>query len=301
MKLIDRMSGLQLAVIGGKGGVGKTTLAAALGKCIAAAGKRVLLLETDPRESLYQVFGVPPSGGEIVRVDDRLYLQNLRPRVVLNALVREKLRVGLLVDRVLKSPIYDHFAEGAPGLKEMAVLYHALRTIDGHAGSSTPEFDQVVLDAPATGHGTSLLAAPGLVADVIQDGPIGRAGGELAEFVRDPQRLGVALVTLAEEMPVQETVEHIEELERSLNRRPEAVFVNGLYPARAAPSVPPGDDVFALWQMRRAINDRQLTKLSRGFSGPRVELPLMPLDRGVDLVHALSASLARGMTVDAWT
>ena len=300
MTLIERISGLQLAVIGGKGGVGKTTLAAALGNCLAGQGKRVLLLETDPRESLYHVFGVPPSGGEVVRVAERLHLQTLRPRVVLNALVREKLRVGLLVDRILNSTVYDHFAEGAPGLKELAVLYHALRTIDGHAGTVRPEFDLVVLDAPATGHGTSLLAAPGLVADVIQDGPIGRAGSELAEFVGDPRRLGVMLVTLAEEMPVQETIEHIDELSTTLKRRPEAVFVNGLYPARPEVPSPDDDEIVALWQMRRAINDRQLARLSGAYRGPRVELPLLPLDRGVDLVHALSLDIARGMSVDAW-
>src|SRR5574338_1686588 len=117
----------QLIVVTGKGGVGKTLVTALVGEVFADAGRRVLLVETDPRESLHQMLGVPPSGGEIVAGRPGLFLQNLQPRRVLEQLVRERLRVDMLVRRVLASPVFDHFAEGAPGLKELAVLWHAVR------------------------------------------------------------------------------------------------------------------------------------------------------------------------------
>ena len=85
-------------MITGKGGVGKSTLAASLGPVLARAGRRVLLLETDPRESLYQLLEVPPSGGTIVEVLPGLFLQNLDLRAVLDQVVRERVRLGLIAD-----------------------------------------------------------------------------------------------------------------------------------------------------------------------------------------------------------
>src|SRR5512146_288723 len=170
MTLIERLRGRQLVVVSGKGGVGKTVLSAALAQGLWAGGARVLLLELDPRESLHHLLDVPPSGGEVVQVRPRLFLQHLDPRAVLGDLVRERLPIPVLAKRVVASPIFRHFADGAPGMREIAVLGHALRVVRGEA---KPAVDAVVLDAPATGHGVSLLAAPLLVAEVIERGPIG--------------------------------------------------------------------------------------------------------------------------------
>lgn len=301
MNLLQRLLGLELLVISGKGGVGKTTLAATLGHCLARRGKRVLLLETDPRESLYHLLDVEPSGGEIVEVVEGLFVQNLNPRSVLDEMVREKLKVKLFVDRVLSSSVYEHFTEGAPGLKELAVLSHTIRVVAGQAGRDTPEIDLVVLDAPATGHGTSMLSAPALVSEVIRDGPIGRAGGELAEFVADPQRFGVLLATAAEEMPVQEAIEHVAALERQLARRPELMLVNGVYPQWDGASGDDEDPLIALWRDRRRVNDRELTRLARNWSGPRIDLPLLPFDRGVQLVRALQEPMQHGLLEATWS
>ena len=98
-------------VVTGKGGVGKTTVAAALGTALAGAGRRTLVLEVDPRENAHRMLGVPPSGGEIVKVRPRLLLQNLRPRAVLDQLVSEQVRIGPVVRRILSSEVYRHFAE----------------------------------------------------------------------------------------------------------------------------------------------------------------------------------------------
>ncbi|MGH9362510.1 MAG: ArsA family ATPase, partial [Thermoanaerobaculia bacterium] len=131
MTPLDGLRRRELLVVTGKGGVGKTTVAATLGKSLAAAGRRTLVLEVDPRENLHQMVGLPPSGGVIVPVEPRLWVQNLKPVEVLDAVVREQLKLEPLVRRVLDSPIYQHFALGAPGLREMAILGHALRLLRG--------------------------------------------------------------------------------------------------------------------------------------------------------------------------
>ena len=103
----------------------------------------------------------------------------------LASVVAEHLPLRFLTRKVLDSPVYQHFADGAPGLKEIAVLGQALRVVRGIGGNGVPRVDLVVLDAPATGHGVSLLSAPALVSDSIREGPLGRMAGELAEFVAE--------------------------------------------------------------------------------------------------------------------
>lgn len=307
----------RLVVVTGKGGVGKTAVAAALGSALAAAGRRVLVLEVEPRENAHQMLGLPPSGGEIVEAAaENLHLQNLKPRQVLDEIVRDRVKVGMVARRVLASPIYHQLAEGMPGLKEVAMIHHALASTAEGGG-----FDVVVLDAPATGHGVTLLAAPLLISEVIDSGPVGQLAGELAAFVADPERCGVVVVTLAEEMPVQEALELAAMLRERIGREPELLVVNGLYPpvadgageagreagagadaaaagggtgGRGGPDPSANDDAERLWQLRRRVNERQLARLDRDWPGRRLELPLLPVDRGPDLVAALAARLAAG-------
>jgi len=289
--LWGRLASLQLLVVTGKGGVGKSVLSAVLGKLLADAGRKVLLMETDPRENLHHLLDIAPSGGEIVPAGDNLFLQNLQPRRVLDDLVRERLKIGAMSRRVLASAVYQHFAEAAPGLKETGVLGRALRLVDGHGPRSLRRPDVVVLDAPATGHGISFLHAPTLVSEVVRSGPVGRMAAEISTFVADPQRTGIVIVTSAEEMPVQEAVELLAGLDERLHRTPELLIVNGLYPpfpedALGSKGRPQAVD---LWRQRRSINDRQVERLAAAWPGPRIDLPLLPVDRGPRLIADLCA------------
>ena len=266
----------RLVVITGKGGVGKSTLTAALGQALARAGRRVLLLEADPRESLYACFDVEPSGGELVATGRaRIDLQNVQARDVLDRLVAERVAFGPLRDRITASRLYDTFVEGAPGLKELAILGHAYQSLD-------TGYDHVLLDAPATGHGLSMLRAPRVMGETIAEGPIGDLARELAGFVDDDRQAGVLLVTAAEEMPVSETLELIEALGA---RRPLGVVINGRLPETI-----PND--YPLWQSRAATELRECERLAAGWDGTLVDLPLLPLPTGPELVDRLSEQLA---------
>ena len=281
----------QLIVVTGKGGVGKTSVAALLGSALSAAGRRTLVAEVDPRENLHRMLGVPPSGGEILRAGGKLWVQNLNPQRVIDDLVREQLKLDLISRRVLESPIYQHFTAGAPGLKEMAVLGHALRVLRGEAGRDAPTIDTVILDAPATGHGVALLAAPLLVSEAVRSGPIHRMSSQVAELIADPVRAGIVAVTLAEEMPVQEVLELAETLRTRVGREPELLVANGLYPplpADEAPDAAPSTDPAGhLWRRRRASQERELARLAELWPGERIDLPQLPLAGGPELVAAL--------------
>ena len=281
MSVLDRLAQRQLLVVTGKGGTGKTTLAAVLGRLLADRGQRVLLLEVEPRESLHQALGIAPSGGAIVPAGPGLSIQNLQPSAVIDALVLEKVPIAFLARKLTGSPAFRQFLEGAPGLKETALLGYAYRALQGG------RFDKVIVDAPATGHSTSLLAAPGLLAQASQGGQLGDMAAALAAFLADGARCAVALATLAEEMPVQETLELIAMLQERLGFRPELVLINGLFPPC---SRRPGSPLAAA---RRRLQEGERKRLAAAWDGPLLELPLLPMDPGPGLVHALAVHVTQ--------
>ena len=286
MSLADRLLKRRLIVVTGKGGVGKSAMVSVLGRSLARRGRRVLALEVDPRENLHQLLGVAPSGGEILPAGESLYLQNLKPGEVADWVVERQVRIKMLVRRVLASPIYHRFVEGAPGLTEIAILGHALRLVQGQLPRA-PKIDVVILDAPATGHGLYLLTAPKLFAETIGEGPFAELASEVASYVADPEDMGLVVVTLAEEMPVQEALELRRGLAAKLGREPELLIANGLYPA-IPKGTGAGDELTALWRRRRRLNVRELARLEHEWRGPRIELPLLPIDGGTELVSALT-------------
>ena len=291
--ILNPLASRELIVVTGKGGVGKSAESAALGGLLASTGRQTLILEIDPRENVHQMLAAPPSGGEIVRVASNLFLQHLQPRTVLDQLVRERVRVDFLTKRVLESPVYHHFSEGAPGLREMAVLGHSLLLVQGRVPAAPP-IDVVIVDAPATGHGVALLRAPRLVSEVIRQGPVATMTKEVAELVASPQRCGVVVVTLAEEMPVTEALELRADLQKDVQREPDLLVANCVYPPvpvneRDAPET---ESARRLWHRRRKLNDAELERLGDQWSGPQVEVPFFPLDRGPELVTAIERELA---------
>ncbi len=292
----DLLTARRLLVVMGKGGVGKSALAAVLGRCLARRGRRTLALEVEPRESLHQLLDVPPTGGAVVAAGGGLYLQNLKPKHVVDWVVERQVKIGPVVRRVLASPVYQRFVEGAPGLTEIAVLGHVLRLVRGHVPGQAP-FDTVVLDAPATGHGIYLLTAARLYAETIGEGPFADLARDVAGFVADAQRTGLVVVTQAEEMPVQEALELRSGLTERFGRGPDLLLTNGLYPPFPA-DLGDGDEASALWRRRRRLNERELGRLERCWEGPKAELPLLPLDRGPELLAALAEHLE---TEAAWT
>lgn len=276
-------------IVSGKGGVGKTTVSALIAK-ILAVNSKVLLIEVDPRESVHRILGVPPSGGDIKQVTDNLFIQNLKPRSVIDELVKRRVKIGILVRRILRSPVYLSFADGSPGLKELAVFGYALDMVEGIEGGYK-RFDCVVLDAPATGHGLSLIMAPFLVSSTIKKGPFGELAKKLAKFVYDRERCKIAVVATAEEMPITETIEFIEKLKQRIEREPEIVVINQLYPPFPTNHTPKKTEKHLyLWWRRHEINLSQIERLTKYWGKAIYKIPLVKSENN-DLVDLIKTKI----------
>lgn len=293
MTLMERLLRRRLLLVTGKGGVGKSAVSAALARLLERAGRDVFVLEADPRESLFGMLGVEPSGGGVVRVSPRLRLQGVPLDRVVDGLVREMLPIEWISKRVLASPIYRQFNGGLPGLRESCLLGHALNLLEhptlalGRGGRAP---DVVVLDAPASGHVVSLLDAPRLLCEVIEHGPIGILVGRLARFLDDAEASGTVVVTTAEEMPVQETLELVEAL-ATRGARPDLFVANALWPPFPATIRKKAEGRDDLWRRRSETGAREVARLERVVSGPIAKLPLLPLEAGPALVEEIRGRL----------
>jgi anion-transporting ArsA/GET3 family ATPase len=214
----------------GKGGVGKTTVCAALATALAARGRRVLIATSGAKERVSELLGVAALGPDIRELMPRLFGVNLRADVALREYGQLKLKNRLLVDALFDNRYVQGFFAGAPGLKEWALLgkawYHSIEEVDGE-----PRFDVVLFDAPATGHGLDMLRVPKVIVELSPPGVL-RADAERAlTMFRDPAQAGVVVVTLPEELPVNETEELCHALATEIRLPVAALVVNGVRPA----------------------------------------------------------------------
>ncbi len=241
------LSGFRLLVVIGKGGVGRSTTSAALALHAAASGQRVLVVDAVAAGGAALALGVPRPApiGEMVDIESgpmggnagsRLALLELGTEAALDEYVRLNLRVPI-APRSL-GPIarmFDYVATAAPAVREILTIGKIGHEVRREA------WDLVVVDAPATGHVVELLSAPNALGELVGFGPLASESAWLSEMLAERDRTAAIAVTLAEELPVSETLELLERLELEtdvglagviVNRRPAAVGGEGLEEAR---------------------------------------------------------------------
>ena len=211
LSLLDK----RLVVVTGKGGVGKTTVAAALGLAAARRGKRMIVCEVAEQERLDGA--VRPGAGYAESASWRRAARvSIDPERAKEEWLRYQLRSGTLAGLLGGSRIFQYLTAAAPGLTELVTIGKVwdlaqLERRDRRARSTTWRSST----RPATGHGLAMLRAPRTYASIARVGPIRRQAPSIDAFVRDPAQTGVLAVALPEEMPVNETID----LERALPRR----------------------------------------------------------------------------------
>lgn len=199
----------RLIVVSGKGGTGKTTVAAALALEASRRGMRVGVIETGRHFQLGAVLGQPgpdPGYGG-VELGDGLWAMRMEPYAALAEYLRLQLRIPGLVTRLLDQPAFHALLDAAPGWRELITLGKVWHLEQARDAKGNPVWDLLIVDAPATGHGLTFLDVPSVVVSAVRAGPLHRHVVEVEAMVRDPERTVLLPVTLPEELPVRETIE----------------------------------------------------------------------------------------------
>ena len=304
----------RLVVVTGKGGTGKTTVAAALALAAAARGRRVLVVETGRDENVPRLLGRRggPVGYAGARTPAGPSVMRMEPYEALAEYLHLQLRVPGLVTRLLRQPGFRGLLDAAPGWRELVTLgkvWHLEQARDGAA----PRFDLLVVDAPATGHGLAFLDVPRVVVSTIRSGPLRRHARWVEELVRDPERTLLLPVALAEELPARETAELVARLRAQVGVALDRVVVNAIQPAPFPPELPDLDRRLAAlvatpgpspkgWAACAAhlASRHELNQRFAGEIGAATQLPVVPLPllahgvRGADDLAQLGAALLAG-------
>ncbi len=249
------MAGLldkRLVFVTGKGGVGKSTVATALGILGARRGRRTIVAELASQRQVQQVFGVnghePPAAEthmeREVELDDGLFAISIDPQHAMEEYLT--LKAGAFGHLLSSSRLFHAFAMATPGMRELLSIGKVWELAQGERRTEGADvYDFVVVDAPATGHGAALLRTPRTFADIARVGPIARQGRTIASTLADSSFTGIVAVAIPEEMAINETLALADELADE-GLALDAVVVNALYPARFA--------------------DRDVTKLDRALA-----------------------------------
>jgi anion-transporting ArsA/GET3 family ATPase len=281
----------RLVLCVGKGGVGRSTVAAAIAGQLARAGKKVLLFETNANDRFGNYFDKPPVGTEVTSLAPNLAAVNATPATALAEYGMMVLRWKSVYEMIFENRVTKAFIRAVPGMDDYAILgkawFHTTETKWGK-----PVWDVVVFDMPASGHSYSMLRVPWVITDTVPEGPLTRDARTVKELLSDPVRTAAIMVTLAEEMPVNEAIE-LETKLQGLGIVPQAVVVNQVYPNHfatgspvtrvlntliAGPTNSPLAELAAhgsLARDRRLLNERYLGELRRRTETPTTELPLV--------------------------
>ena len=227
--LVDEFLAPKILIVSGKGGVGKTTVAAAIALLAARQGRKVCVAEVDRKGSLVNLFGGGPASYEPAEVSPGVWAMNIIPEDALAEYLNVQYRMKRIARVFTNSHFVDYITTAAPGLKDILVLGKIWYLEQGpKSGGTKHRFDTIVVDAPAAGHMLTFLSAPMGLADAVKVGPIKRQTDWMIDMLRDPVRTRVHLVTLAEEMPVAETLETAAALEGRVGINAGVVFANAI-------------------------------------------------------------------------
>ncbi len=298
----------RLVIVTGKGGVGKSTVSAALALIAARAGKRVLVCEVNAQERVAPLLGAPLAGGKVREAAPGVFTVNVTPHDAMREYGLMVLKFKTIYDAVFENRLVRYFVRVVPSLAELVMLGKILHETKAQE-RGRPRWDLVIVDAPATGHAVQLLRVPSALVDTVPGGPLLHDAEWMEAMLVDPAHTSLAIVTLPEEMPVNEAIELDAQVRSVLGIHRGALFVNAmpatlfapdeaarLEPlAHAPPPLGPAARAARLHAIRAEQAARYLARARAALDLPATVIPLLPVtDWGRDAVEQVVVAIRAG-------
>jgi anion-transporting ArsA/GET3 family ATPase len=299
----------RLVIVAGKGGVGKTTVTAAVARAAALSGLSALIVEVEGKSGLATLFGREPLTYDEIELTRGIHGRTLTPDDALLEYLRDH-GMARISKRLSNSGALDVVATAAPGIKDILLLGKVKQLERAQAA------DLIVLDAPAAGHAITFLLSARALLDAVRVGPIYTQAREVLDMLTDEQRCQVMLVTLPEETPVNELVDTAYHLEDRVGVKLGPVVVNGLYSAVGGIDVDPvvaadaagtslrdGEantlrDAASFRRHRMDLQREQVNRLATQLPLPQLQLPyLFNADLGPAELEQLAQELLHGIAM----
>ncbi len=278
----------RLLVVTGKGGVGKSTVSAALALLAARAGKRVLVCEVNAQERVAPLLGAPPTGSTVREATPGVFTVNVTPDQAMREYGLMVVKFKTIYDAVFENRVVRYFLRVVPSLAELVMLGKILHEARAEEGGR-PRWDLVVVDAPATGHAVQLLRVPSAILDTVPVGPLRGDAEWMQALLVDPGYTALSIVTLPEEMPVNEAIDLDAQVRGILGMDRAALFVNAMPDVRftdgeasrlaglerAPPPLGPAAEAARLQAIRAEQAARNLARLRAALDLPATVIPLL--------------------------
>ena len=216
----------RVVFVAGKGGVGRSSVAAALGACFANRGENTLIVEWTLEDPIAPWFGQRPAGHQAQELEHRLWAMNFSLDETLREYFVGHLKLRLLHDLVIANSHLQRLIHTGPGIAELLFcgrLFWLLTLAREEAGL---DYQRIIVDAPATGHGAALFGLPKMLSSFDTAGLLSLERERVTRMFADPALTGAMVVTLAEELAVEETMELLPRLRLDLGRPALGLVVN---------------------------------------------------------------------------
>ena len=276
----------RFVIVAGKGGVGKSTISMALALAAAKAGRKTLLYQFGTQDSKTKTpLSEATVGEDIVEIRENLFAVRPSTESGMREYVLLKLKSKNAYRLVFENSFIKKLIDGIPGVNELIWLGKAFNHEREREHDGSPTWDTIVLDPPATGHSLYLFQVPFVIREAVQSGPFHREAVEMIELLTDPERTALHLVTLPEEMPVNETIELAQSVEDNLERGLTLTMLNMVHDAPFVTSLRP-----AFEQLQQKLEHSASEGLRRIHQGS--ELALDWFERDLKYIKMLRERLA---------
>lgn len=315
MSALGDLLSKRLIFVTGKGGVGKTTVAAALGFLAAKEGRRTLLCELEPKGEIARYYGHKPGGFQPLQVRENLWTMEMSTEEAIYEYLRVFLRLPIPPKLTPLAKTLDFVANAAPGVREILVVGKLCWEVRQN------QYDVIIADASASGHVISQLSSPRGVGDLFPVGMVKDQTGWMLDILSDPAQTGIAVVSTAEETPIEEAVELVGRLKSETVVSLAAAIINKIVPSVLSPlettmfqRVREGSLAVALddglggglaglgeatelWQSMAMKNQNHAARLRDTIAGevPLIEVPTVP---GVNMGFGVIREVAETMEVE---